>query len=87
MGQPEDPPDHLGPGKPDGVHKHRAQERPGRQLDLGPVAAQGCSNREAADELVVSIKTIEYHLRNAFHKLGVTSRRQLPDRLAEVAER
>ena len=44
----------------------------------------GRSNREIADELVVSIKTIEYHLRNAFQKLGVTSRRQLPARLAEL---
>ena len=41
------------------------------------LAAQGLSNREIADQLVVSIKTIEYHLRNAFGKLGVTSRRQL----------
>ena len=41
------------------------------------LAAAGRSNREIADELVVSIKTIEYHLRNAFQKLGVTSRRQL----------
>jgi DNA-binding NarL/FixJ family response regulator len=49
-------------------------------------AAQGRSNREVADELVVSIKTIEYHLRNAFQKLGVTSRRQLPARLAELVE-
>ena len=30
------------------------------------LAAEGRSNREIADELVVSIKTVEYHLRNAF---------------------
>lgn len=48
------------------------------------LAAAGRSNREVADELVVSIKTVEYHLRNAFQKLQVTSRRQLGDRLAAL---
>lgn len=58
-----------------------------QELVVARLAAQGRSNREAADELVVSIKTIEYHLRNAFAKLGVTSRRQLPERLAELTPR
>ncbi len=58
-----------------------------QELVVARLAAQGRSNREAADELVVSIKTIEYHLRNAFQKLGVTSRRQLPERLAGLAGR
>jgi DNA-binding NarL/FixJ family response regulator len=51
---------------------------------VAQLAAQGRSNREIADELVVSIKTIEYHLRNAFQKLGVTSRKQLEAKLAET---
>jgi DNA-binding NarL/FixJ family response regulator len=48
------------------------------------LAAAGRSNREVAAELVVSVKTIEFHLRNVFHKLGVASRRELPGRLAAL---
>jgi DNA-binding CsgD family transcriptional regulator len=41
------------------------------------LVAAGRSNRQAAAELFVSVKTIEYHLSNAFAKLAVTSRTQL----------
>ena len=39
---------------------------------------------EVAVELVVSVKTVEFHLRNVFHKLGVTTRRELGGRLATI---
>lgn len=55
-----------------------------QELVVARLAAQGRSNRELADELFVSIKTIEYHLRNVFQKLGVASRRELSDRLDEL---
>jgi DNA-binding NarL/FixJ family response regulator len=42
-------------------------------------------NREIAADLVVSVKTVEYHLRNAFHKLGISRRRELTERLAELS--
>ncbi|MDT7709064.1 MAG: hypothetical protein QOG20_4671, partial [Pseudonocardiales bacterium] len=74
-----------------GLHPAARRGRDGtdltsQELVVARLAAGGRSNREVADELVVSIKTIEYHLRNAFQKLGVTSRRQLPDRLAALGE-
>ena len=54
---------------------------PSQELAVARLVAAGCSNREAAAELVVSVKTIEFHMRNAFQKLGVTSRTQLAGRL------
>jgi DNA-binding NarL/FixJ family response regulator len=35
------------------------------------------SNSEAAADLYVSTKTVEYHLSNAFAKLNISSRREL----------
>jgi DNA-binding CsgD family transcriptional regulator len=41
------------------------------------LVARGLSNREAAAELYVSAKAIEYHLGNIYAKTGITSRHQL----------
>jgi len=41
------------------------------------LVARGLSNREAAAELYVSAKTVEYHLGNIYAKTGITSRHQL----------
>jgi DNA-binding CsgD family transcriptional regulator len=57
-----------------------------QELVVARLAAAGRSNREVAGELVVSVKTVEFHLRNVFHKLGVTSRRELGARLAALDE-
>ena len=48
------------------------------------LAAAGGSNREIAQTLFVTEKTIETHLGRAFRKLDITSRRQLPDVLARA---
>jgi DNA-binding NarL/FixJ family response regulator len=55
-----------------------------QELVVARLASAGRTNREIAGELVVSVKTVEYHLRNAFQKLGITRRRELAARLVEL---
>jgi DNA-binding CsgD family transcriptional regulator len=47
------------------------------------LAAQGRSNKEVAAALYVTVNTVEVHLSRAYGKLGVRSRGQLAQRLAE----
>jgi DNA-binding CsgD family transcriptional regulator len=49
---------------------------------VADLAAAGRTNREIAQELFVTEKTVEGHLRNAYDKLEVRSRLELPDALA-----
>jgi DNA-binding CsgD family transcriptional regulator len=58
-----------------------------QELVVARLAAAGRTNREIAGELVVSVKTVEYHLRNVFTKLGITRRRQLGARIGEAPGR
>jgi DNA-binding CsgD family transcriptional regulator/tetratricopeptide (TPR) repeat protein len=61
----------------------RAGDDPGlpgltpQELRVARLAGAGLSNREAAAQLYLSPKTVEYHLANAFAKLGIRSRHQL----------
>jgi DNA-binding CsgD family transcriptional regulator len=47
------------------------------ELAVARLVATGLTNRQAAAELFVSVKTVEYHLRNCFMKLDIGSRREL----------
>ena len=49
------------------------------QLRVATLAAEGRSNREIAEALFVTEKTVEGHLANAYRKLGISSRAQLAD--------
>ena len=48
---------------------------------VAEMAAQGLSNREIAQALFVSLRTVETHLTHAFQKLGIDSRTKLADAL------
>src|SRR6266511_152519 len=54
-----------------------------QELAVARLVVAGLSNQQAARELVVSVKTVEYHLGNVYAKLQVTSRGQLTKRLAK----
>jgi DNA-binding CsgD family transcriptional regulator len=52
---------------------------------VAELAGAGRSNREIAEELWVTRKTVEMHLSNAYNKLGIRSRTQLAGRLGTPA--
>jgi ATP/maltotriose-dependent transcriptional regulator MalT len=45
-----------------------------RERDVAVLAADGLSNKEIAETLVVTVKTVEFHLKHAYQKLEVKSR-------------
>ena len=45
---------------------------------VAEMATQGLSNREIAEALFVTIRTIETHMRHVFQKLNANSRKELP---------
>ncbi len=59
-------------GDPGGRDRLTAQE-----LQVAQFVAQGLSNRDVAAQLYLSPRTIDFHLRNVFRKLGIASRTQL----------
>jgi DNA-binding CsgD family transcriptional regulator len=69
----------VGARKPAASGGLTATER--RVADL---AVEGLANKEIARTLVVTVNTVEFHLRNTYAKLGIRSRVQLASRLQEV---
>jgi DNA-binding CsgD family transcriptional regulator len=45
-----------------------------REAEVLQLVAEGCTNAEAAERLVLSVRTVERHLLNAYAKLGVRGR-------------
>ncbi|MER5648791.1 AAA family ATPase [Streptosporangium sp. NPDC002524] len=56
-----------------------------QELHIARLAAAGLSNREIAQQLYLSHRTVSTHLYRAFPKLGITSRAQLRDALADTS--
>ncbi|MET0579546.1 MAG: helix-turn-helix transcriptional regulator, partial [Ilumatobacteraceae bacterium] len=53
-----------------------------RELEVATMAARGMGDRDIADVLVVSVRTVESHLASAYRKLAITSRRDLAQALS-----
>jgi DNA-binding CsgD family transcriptional regulator/tetratricopeptide (TPR) repeat protein len=54
-----------------------------QELAVARLVAGGLTNQQVARELVISVKTVEYHLSHVYTKLGVPSRVHLGSRLGE----
>ncbi|MGW8375068.1 LuxR C-terminal-related transcriptional regulator [Streptomyces sp. ODS28] len=61
--------------------RDRAPVRPGgltrREREVAALVAQGLTNREIAERLVVSKRTVDAHVEHILNKLGFTSRTQI----------
>jgi DNA-binding CsgD family transcriptional regulator len=57
-----------------------------QQQQIIRLAAQGHSNREIAERMFLSPRTVSSHLYNCFPKLGVSSRNQLRDLLDQIPQ-
>ncbi len=68
--------------------RHRAagfDELTPRELQVAELIASGATYKEVAGQVYLDVKTIEFHMSHVYRKLGITSRRELPGRLAEGA--
>ncbi len=55
----------------------RDEELTAQEAQIARLAREGLSNPEIGTRLFISARTVQYHLRNIFAKLGIASRSQL----------
>jgi DNA-binding CsgD family transcriptional regulator len=53
----------------------------GRELEIARLVAAGSSNRQVAEALGVSVRTIDNHLYRIYRKVGVSDRESLARRI------
>lgn len=59
------------------VEKRKFGGLTAREREVAALIAQGKSNREIANELVVGVRTVEAHITRVLNKLGLSSRTQI----------
>jgi ATP/maltotriose-dependent transcriptional regulator MalT len=67
----------LAGARPRRIALRGREARTVREHEVATLAADGLSNRRIAETLVVTLKTVEWHLNHCYRKLGVRSRRDL----------
>jgi DNA-binding NarL/FixJ family response regulator len=73
---------HAAGGRPRRTALGGVQALTASERRVADPAAAGRTNKEIAQALYVTPKTVELHLSNAYRKLGIRSRRELREALA-----
>jgi DNA-binding CsgD family transcriptional regulator len=73
----------LDPAATNRSEQGRLQLTP-QELQVALAVSKGMKNSEVAAALFLSVKTVEYHLRHVFEKVGVRSRTELVPRMTTI---
>ncbi|HWM73073.1 MAG TPA: LuxR C-terminal-related transcriptional regulator [Nocardioides sp.] len=76
--------DHLGEA-PQQIDSEAVASLTAAERRVAALAAEGLTNRQIAEQLLVSIKAIEWHLSNVYRKLEIRSRKALAPSIGATA--